>query len=682
MSLKLKITLLLSMLIAVILAGLGAVVVESDRKVSETERRLLIVPLSGELNAAIHMMQVERGRTVAMLSSGGAAADRAALDQHRPTTDAAVAQLLAVIQQRGIDRAVPEIGEAVQALAALPDKIAAHRSAVDGGGVTLPANIAFYTGEIEQMIKLLYAAIAVAPDTTSAMKMTSFAFLVQAMEHGGLERALGAALFNQAANGQVQSATFKAYAQRRAREQNAMGQFLAQASPEIRALYEQTVSGPHIAQIAEWREVLATIADTQDGRQIDGKVWFDTATTRLDQIYVVSESLLENAEAHVEAVLIAEQDSADTMIMIAAASVMMSLFATVIMLRTFSRNVALVIETLGRLRQGEIDIELPERAPGGEIGKILSDVVGVAGYLNNIASVADRVSAGNITEKVVPLSIYDRLTHAFQIMALSLGDVLEKARCGARNVAQEAAALQQESQAIVHASQRQSDAVQTASSAVEEISANLERSAANASETNKLAQEASDEASQSARAVVEASDAMKSIAEKILIIQEIARQTDLLALNAAVEAARAGEHGRGFAVVASEVRKLAERSRAAAEEISQLSVNTLKVSDQASARIERLVPMISRTAGLVGDISVATREQSTGAEQINTAVLRLSDLIRSNVASAQRMGAQVNILSKEAQEQLRVLEFFQLHPEIQKFAQGSTTDAEPKRIAA
>ncbi|MEL6480976.1 MAG: nitrate- and nitrite sensing domain-containing protein [Pseudomonadota bacterium] len=682
MTLKLKIALLLTMLITVILGGLGYLVLNSHRNIAELERRQLIIPLSDEINNTIHALQIERGRTVVAITNRDGELSSGVLSDVRSATDDALSQLLDRITQDRIDYALPETGTLMRGLTELPREIRSHRSAVDAGRVTAPQNVAFYTGEIERLVETIYAVINLAPDTPAAMKLTSFAFLVQAMEHGGLERALGSALFYQAEDGAVRAETAKAYAARRAREENAIEQFLAQASPKIRERFETTVSGPHIAQITEWRDILAVILDTQDGQGVSGSLWFETSTKRLDQIFDVSETLIADASAHVGGLLDTERAAARTKIAIAIGVVLLSLLAAVMMLRSFSRSVSLIIETLARLREGDIEIELPKKAPGGEVGQILRDVVGVADYLGNIATVADRVSAGNLKDEITALSIYDRLTHAIQIMALSLSDVLEKARAGAASVAQEASVLEREARSIVDASQRQAAAVDSASSAIEQISANLERTAENAGETDTLAQEASKEASESAGAVVKASDAMKSIAEKILIIQEIARQTDLLALNAAVEAARAGEHGRGFAVVASEVRKLAERSRTAAEEISTLSVDTLEVSNQASERIERLVPLISRTAGLVADISVATREQSTGAEQINAAVVQLSSLISDNVDSANRMGGQVETLSMEAKEQMKVLEFFQLNPEFLQFAADETPSQEMQQIAA
>jgi methyl-accepting chemotaxis protein len=151
---------------------------------------------------------------------------------------------------------------------------------------------------------------------------------------------------------------------------------------------------------------------------------------------------------------------------------------------------------------------------------------------------------------------------------------------------------------------------------------------------------------------------MKTIADKINIIQEIARQTDLLALNAAVEAARAGAHGKGFAVVASEVRKLAERSQHAAGEISRLSAQTVDVSGEAGKMLEALVPNIQRTADLVQEISAATREQNLGADQINQSIRELDRVIQQNAAAAQQAAATSHELASQAKELTNAMGYF------------------------
>jgi len=185
---------------------------------------------------------------------------------------------------------------------------------------------------------------------------------------------------------------------------------------------------------------------------------------------------------------------------------------------------------------------------------------------------------------------------------------------------------------------------------VEEMTATIRQSTDNAVQTETIATQSAADAQSSGKAVGKAVEAMRTIAEKITIVQEIARQTDLLALNAAVEAARAGEHGKGFAVVASEVRKLAERSQQAAAEIGRLSSETVTVSAEAGRMLETLVPNIQRTADLVQEIAAASREQNIGAEQINGAIRDLDQVIQQNAAAAEQASATAATLAQQSSE--------------------------------
>ncbi len=209
----------------------------------------------------------------------------------------------------------------------------------------------------------------------------------------------------------------------------------------------------------------------------------------------------------------------------------------------------------------------------------------------------------------------------------------------------------------------QAASLEEITSSMEQIAANIRQSAKNASQTELIAQQAAVDATDGGKAVVEAVGAMKDIASKTSIIEEIARQTNLLALNAAIEAARAGEHGKGFAVVASEVRKLAERSQAAAAEIGERSETTVNVAEKAGDMLERLVPDIQKTAELVQEISAASREQNAGAEEINRALQQLDKVAQRSAGASEDMAETSQSLALQSENLRFTVSFFKVEGE-------------------
>ena len=308
---------------------------------------------------------------------------------------------------------------------------------------------------------------------------------------------------------------------------------------------------------------------------------------------------------------------------------------------------------------GDLDQNV-EIKTNDEIKDLVARINTMTGNLRNTAGIADRIADGDLTVMPKPLSDRDTLGLALERMVERLRGIVADALSASDNVSSGSQELSASSEQLSQGATEQASSAEEASASMEEMAANIKQNADNAAQTEKIARQSSKDAEASGEAVNRAVVAMRTIAEKISIVQEIARQTDLQALNAAVEAARAGEHGKGFAVVASEVRKLAERSQAAASEISSLSGETVQVATEAGDMLNRLVPDIRKTAELVAEISAACREQDIGASQINEAIQQLDKVTQQNSGASEEMSATSEELAAQAEELQSSIAFFKV----------------------
>lgn len=383
---------------------------------------------------------------------------------------------------------------------------------------------------------------------------------------------------------------------------------------------------------------------------------FDTAAEKLADLVDINAKGASDASRESDRLY---ESSRRAVIGVLAACVLIGVFLALFIAKGIARPLSEAVAAADRLSQGDTSIRFGV-VYKDETGRLLTAMQRMVESMTQMAGAAASIAGGDLNVSIAPRSDKDTLGKALADMAGKLRGIIAEVREGAGSLAMASSQVSAASQSLSQGTSEQAASVEEMSASLEQMSAAILKSSDSSRQMEQMATKSASDAGESGKAVGETVRAMRSIAERISIVEEIAYRTNLLALNAAIEAARAGDHGRGFAVVASAVRKLAERSQEAAKEIRGFAASSIEVAERSGKLLAELVPVSEATARLVREVAISSSEQSTSVSSIGKVVGHVDQVTQRNASAAEELASTAEELASQAEALDQLMRFFQI----------------------
>lgn len=592
---------------------------EKNTQISEeSERILVLTELSVAASNLVHEMQKERGATAGFIGSNGAKMG-SLLEGQRTSTDSFRSTFEQYVDNNSFTVIGAYLQDHLQNITRSLDRLTDTRRRVSNLSISLKDALTYYTSTNALLLDISRQLAAYTEDASLALDAGGYANYLQSKERAGIERAV---LTNVFASGAFGAGLYARFIELVAIQDAYLSVFKGMANGDIKQFYRDTVKGESIDAVNRMRSVAR---ESKSGQRldIDPDRWFKVKTDKINLLKKVEDYIATRILSYAQNARSTAQSEWILSLVIAGLITIVTMFLFVYIQRSITKQL------------------------GGEPAEV--------------SAIAERIAAGRLDEDVTLNSAeLVGVMAAMHSMQEKLANIVSSVKGGAETILTSSQQVSATSCSLSQSASEQAAGVEEVSSSIEQMAASIEQNSDNAESTNTIANESASAAEQGGKAVAETVSAMRNIAERIGIIEDIAYQTNLLALNAAIEAARAGEHGKGFAVVASEVRKLAERSQVAAAEISGLTGDSSKVAERAGSLFNKMVPDITKTANLVQEISAASGEQKSGVGQISSAVQQLDKVTQQNASSAEELSAVSEEMTGQAQELQNMVSFFKV----------------------